>query len=74
MKNNPHHDDETLRASLREWKENSPLPPRFQEHVWRRIERAEADGKTTRWNFLKSIEMLFARPALAVSYVAILLA
>lgn len=73
MKNNPPNDDETLRASLREWKENSFLPPRFQEQVWRRIEQAETNVKITRWNFLKSIEMLFARPSLAVSYVAILL-
>ncbi|MEP6664175.1 MAG: hypothetical protein ABJC04_10985 [Verrucomicrobiota bacterium] len=74
MKNNQPNDDETLRASLLEWKENAPLPPRFQEQVWRRIERAETKETAPRWNFLKSIEMLFARPAFAMSYVAILLA
>ncbi len=74
MKNNQRNDDEMLRITLREWKEQSPLPPRFQEQVWRRIERAETEGKTTRWNFLRSIEMLFARPVLAVSYVVVLLA
>ncbi|MEO7297440.1 MAG: hypothetical protein ABI042_02545 [Verrucomicrobiota bacterium] len=73
MKNNQQNDDEALRASLREWKENSSLPPRFQEQVWQKIERAEAE-KNTRWNFLKSIETLLPRPALAVSYVVVLLA
>jgi hypothetical protein len=27
---------------LREWRVDAPLPPRFQEQVWRRIERAAA--------------------------------
>ncbi len=74
MKSNLPNDDETLRASLREWKENSPLPPRFQEGVWRRIERAETKETAPRLNFLKSIEILFVRPVFAMSYVAILLA
>ena len=35
-------DDGELRALLREARPSSPLPPRFQESVWRRIETAEA--------------------------------
>ena len=34
-------DDERLRTLLREGRPTPPLPPRFQESVWRRIESAE---------------------------------
>ncbi len=37
-----HPDDSKLSALLRESRAQSPLPPRFQEGVWRRIEEAEA--------------------------------
>ena len=41
MKNNMlAPDDETLRTLLREARPALPLPPRFQESVWRRIETA----------------------------------
>ena len=40
MKTTP-PDDPQLRDLLREWKPDAALPPRFQETVWRRIERAE---------------------------------
>ena len=34
-------DDERLRTLLREERPAPPLPPRFQQSVWRRIESAE---------------------------------
>ena len=34
-------DDPQLRGLIREWKPGTALPPRFQEAVWRRIERAD---------------------------------
>ena len=70
---NQHNNDENLRATLRAWKETSPLPPRFQEQVWSQIEKAEARESRSLWNFLKQLELLLARPALAASYVALLL-
>ena len=50
------------------------LPPRFQERVWRRIETAEANAKLPFWHAItRWVETTFARPSLAVSYVAVLL-
>jgi len=48
MQNQPQApDDGTLRALLRESWPAPPLPPRFQESVWRRIERAETPATRT---------------------------
>src|SRR5262245_11967066 len=74
--NNPHGDDVSLNRLLREWKSNAALPPRFQEQVWRRIERNETVSLPT-----TTLAKLFAnwlstglpRPALATAYVAVLL-
>ncbi len=33
--NQPRHEDEPLRALLKEWKAKPSLPPSFQEQVWR---------------------------------------
>jgi hypothetical protein len=64
--------DEQLSKLLREWQPATSLPPRFQEAVWRRIERTEA--KLSFWHIITHwIETSFRRPALAVSYVALLL-
>jgi len=38
-------DDPRLGALLRESRPSPPLPPRFQENVWRRIEKAEGPMK-----------------------------
>lgn len=66
--------DEQLSKLLHEWRPTASLPPRFQEAVWRRIERADAHAKLTFWHVLAhGIESTFRRPALAVSYVALLL-
>jgi len=66
-----------LRALLKEWKQEASLPPRFQEQVWRRIERAEAAPVPSFWLtkvFANCLTNLLPRPALATAYVALLLA
>lgn len=75
MKSNQNpKNDEALSKLLREWRPEMSLPPRFQEQVWRRIERAEATVKLTFWQALaRQVEAAFRRPALAVSYVTMLL-
>ena len=66
--------DEPLRQLLREWVVDITLPPRFQEQVWRRIAHSEAEAKPSlRQAFTHWLETTFNRPALAVSYVAVLL-
>ena len=66
--------DEALSKLLRTWKPEAQLPPRFQEAVWSRIRGAEAartlslPQAITAW-----LEKALSRPALAVSYVAVLL-
>ena len=67
--------DEALRKVLKEWRTDASLPPRFQEGVWRRIERAQAPAAPSVWATIAHwIGMVLPRPALAASYVAILLA
>jgi hypothetical protein len=45
-KENFNPDDAKLRALLRESRATPELPPRFQENVWRRIEKAESARAT----------------------------
>ena len=57
---------------LREWRVTEPLPPRFQDRVWRRIESANPRGVTL-WELFKTwTEQTFARPAVAIVYVTAL--
>ena len=74
LENSPSQKDEALSKLLKTWKPEAQLPPRFQETVWHRIEFAETVPSR---GFLQTfggwIEKIFARPALAVAYVAILL-
>jgi hypothetical protein len=68
------HHDEALHKLLQEWRTEAPLPPRFQEGVWRRIERTQAPAAPSVWVVIADwIATVLPRPALAVSYVAILL-
>ena len=74
--NNPDENDTSLRALLQEWKPEASLPPRFQEQVWRRIERAEAapvPSISLPAVFSNWLTNLLARPAFATTYVAALL-
>lgn len=70
------NDQAQLQPVLREWVVDTPLPPRFQEHVWRRIGQLETrTEKTGVWARLSLwIESGLPRPRVAASYVALLLA
>src|SRR2546423_250009 len=73
--NQPGENDEALHKVLREWRTNTSLPPRFQEEVWGRIERAQAPTAPSAWAvIIHWIGAVLPRPALAASYVAVLLA
>src|SRR5271157_2358788 len=73
--NEPGNHDETLHKLLKEWRTEAPLPLRFQEAVWRRIERAQTPAAPSVWAVIADwIGAVLPRPALAASYVAILLA
>jgi len=62
-----------LERTLQEWRVTTPMPPRFQEQVWKRIERAEVPG-TTLWDAMRPwFSAAFARPAFAIAYVCVLL-
>lgn len=66
--------DERLRAVVREARPSPPLPPRFQESVWRRIESAEAPRPSlalAEW-FDRAAAWLL-RPRLAMAGVAAML-
>ena len=75
MKNlDPNPNPDPLSRTLRDWKVTTPLPPGFREQVWSRIARTEQARSSwistliTHW-----IGSMLPRPALAASYVAILL-
>ncbi len=77
MKTNKPNDDAPLDALLQEWKVKPSLPPRFNEQVWRRIERAEtapAPSVSLATVFANWIATMLPRPALATAYVTVLLA
>ena len=66
--------DKALQQTLRAWKVNEPLPPRFREHVWQRIAREEAHAPAGLWTNISAwLASAMARPSLAVSYVTLLL-
>jgi hypothetical protein len=74
--NKPANDDQALRGLLREWTVEAPLPSRFREQVWRRIENEAAQpvAMASTWMLLRAwVAILLPRPALAVAYVAVLL-
>ena len=77
-KNEPGNQDEALRKVLKEWRTDAPLPPRFQESVWQRIECAEsvpAPSAPSVWAVIAHwVGTMLPRPALATAYVAVLLA
>lgn len=68
--------DARLRTLLKECEVAATLPPRFQEQVWRRIARREQQPSvwfSLRTSLAQWINAELPRPALAISYVAILL-
>lgn len=75
MKTNPDNHDEPLRKVLKEWRTDASLPPRFQEGVWRRIERAQAPVTPSVWVVIAHwIGTVLPRPTMAAAYVTVLLA
>ena|SRR5436190_20986305 len=71
--NRPSDKDEALNKLLQTWKPEAHLPPRFQEAVWQRIQRAESTVVPL-WRVLVSrVEAALCRPAVATAYVAVLL-
>lgn len=76
MNNKKPGDDAPLDALLHEWKVKPPLPPRFDEQVWRRIERVETESapKVSIATLVANwIATRLPRPALATAYVTVLL-
>jgi|ERR1043166_2195745 hypothetical protein len=69
MKENPTQ----LERALQEWRVTTPLPPRFQEQVWKRIERVEVPAVSVMDAMRAWFVRTFARPAFAVAYVSALL-
>ena len=75
MKIEPGNDEEKLSKLLKEWRTDVSLSPRFQEGVWRRLERAESRTNLSGWAaMIRWIGNILPRPALAASYIAVLLA
>ena len=63
--------DTKLRALLQSARVAPPLPPRFQENVWRRIEDAEAPAKSATW--LDAVAAVILRPRFAYATMAALI-
>lgn len=67
-------DDPDLRALLQEARPAPALPPRFQEDVWRRIERAGAPRATTSPSgWVDQLANWLLRPRLALAGVTVML-
>jgi hypothetical protein len=70
----PENHDAALRGLLKEWRVETPLPPRFQGEVWRRIERAQGQTVPSIWAVIAHwLGTALARPAAAAAYIAVLL-
>lgn len=73
---NSNESDAPLRTLLQEWRPEVSLPPRFQEQVWRRIERAETarpPSVSLATVFANWIANMLPKPAMAAAYVTLLL-
>ena len=65
--------DRGLDCVLREWAVKDPLPPRFHEQVWRRIERAEVGVPEGLWpGLVRWLTQTLTRPSVALGYVTVL--
>src|SRR4051794_27645874 len=66
--------DESFRQRLQEWRIDRPVPPRFQERVWQRLEQQErAAAAGFRFGLQTLLARLFTRPAWVAGYVAVAL-
>ena len=66
-------DEARLSALLREARPASGLPPRFEENVWRKIERASAPERSATAPWLDALAGRLMRPRLAFAVAAVLL-
>ena len=75
MKNEPANDPnkDPLASVLKQWRMDAPLPPRFQQQVWNRIERNTAEPVALWPLAVAWLRSSIARPALAVAYALVLL-
>jgi len=74
MNTEPEKNQDVLGKHLREWRVNAPLPARFQEQVWRRIEHEEPATRPSPWLILQQLfEGVFVHRRLALSYLAVAL-
>lgn len=72
MKTMVSHEDEKLKSLLAGARPAPALPPRFQENVWRRIERAEAGRIPATANWLEALATRLLRPRLAFAIATVL--
>jgi len=70
---NKNPDDTRLAAFLRSSRNAPPLPPQFQQNVWRRIEEGEAVAATGSLAWLDSWVAWILRPGVAIATAALLL-
>ena len=69
----PAPDEASLSELLRANRPMAELPPRFQERVWRRIERGDESQTTpARANWLDALAAWILRPQLAFALAAVL--
>ncbi|MCI0747677.1 MAG: hypothetical protein L0Y58_19910 [Verrucomicrobia subdivision 3 bacterium] len=65
---------DAFERALARWRVNNPLPPRFQEQVWRKIEGAQARRRIGLGQLLRDwLKTIMPRPAVAGSYFAVVL-
>jgi len=63
--------DAKLGALLREGRGAPPLPPRFQQNVWHRVESAEAAVPADAAGWFEAAVALLFRPRLALAALAV---
>src|SRR5262245_45428943 len=63
-----------LNEKLKSWNVSAPLPPRFQENVWKRVTALDKSPATPFWRALEErLARAFLRPAFTSAYLAVLL-
>jgi hypothetical protein len=73
-KENLNPDDAKLSSLLRESRVAPPLPPRFQETVWRRIADSESTKTSGSLTWIDSLLALVMQPRFAFAALAVLIA
>lgn len=67
-------DGDALDRALHHWTVNAPLPPRFRQGVWRRIEKLERYPETGAWPWLlRLMEWAVPRPKFAYACLSVFL-